>query len=72
MLVPKTLQAVVRYETYDPNRVIGADDSSLWTVGLNYFIKGDDLKLCVDYLFGDPAGPLADQQRLLTRLQLVF
>jgi phosphate-selective porin len=72
MLVPKTLQAVLRYETYDPNRAVGGDDGNLWTVGFNYLIKGDDLKLSVDYLLGDPAGPLARQQRLLTRMQLVF
>jgi phosphate-selective porin OprO/OprP len=71
-LVPKTLQAVLRYETYDPNRALSGDDTHLWTIGANYFIKGDDLKLSVNYLLGDPAGPLSDQGRLLGRFQVIF
>jgi hypothetical protein len=35
-------------------------------------LKGDDLKFGVNYLIGDPAGPVSDQQRLLTRVQLIF
>jgi phosphate-selective porin OprO and OprP len=72
MFVPKKLQGIVRYETYDPNRSVAANHSNLWTVGFNYFIKGDDLKLSVNYLIGDPAGPLSNQARLLTRMQVVF
>lgn len=71
-LVPKRLQAVLRYETYDPNRAVGADDTHVWTLGANYFIKGDDLKISVNYLLGDPAGPLSDQGRLLGRFQVIF
>ncbi len=71
-LVPKTLQAVLRYETYDPNRALNGDDTHLWTIGANYFIKGDDIKLSVNYLLGDPAGPLPDQGRLLGRFQVIF
>lgn len=72
MFVPKTLQGLVRYETYDPNGSLGDDHTDLWTVGFNYFIKGDDLKLTVNYLIGDPAGPLSGQTRLLSRFQIIF
>ncbi len=71
-LVPKTVQLLGRYEAYDPNRDAANDDADLWTVGVNYLIKGDDLKLGVNYLIGDPAGALKNQGRLLTRFQLVF
>lgn len=71
-VVPKTLQALVRYEVYDPNRGSGGDDSALWTAGLTWLLKGDDLKFSVNYLFGDPAGTLHDQGRLLTRMQIIF
>lgn len=72
MVVPKTLQASVRYEVFDPNRAIASDDTDLWTVGCNYFIKGDDLKLSINYVFGRPPAPLLEQRRLLTRLQVIF
>lgn len=71
-LVPKTVQALVRYESYDPNRAVAGDDSTLWTLGLTYLLKGDDLKFSVNYLLGDPAGTLSAQGRLLTRMQVIF
>ena len=72
MLVPKSLQAILRYETIDPNRTVANDDTHIWTLGANYFIKGDDLKLSINYLLGDPVGPLSDQGRLLGRMQVIF
>lgn len=72
MLVPKTLQGLVRYEIYDQNTATGGDQSSLWTVGFSYFIKGDDLKLTVNYLIGDPAGVPSNPARLISRFQVVF
>jgi phosphate-selective porin OprO/OprP len=71
-VLPKTLQAVLRFETYDSNVDAADTTSDTWTLGLNYYLKGDDLKFALNYLFGDPAGPLEDKGRLLGRLQLVF
>jgi phosphate-selective porin len=70
--VPKTLQAIGRYETYDPNNRLGANESDLWTLGLTWFVKGDDLKFALNYLLGEPAGTNTRPQRLLSRVQLVF
>ena len=52
--------------------VIGGNISSAWVLGANYFIKGDDLKLTLNYMLGDPAGPLNHEGRFLTRLQVIF
>jgi len=71
-VIPKTLQALIRYETYEANVKLGATTSTTWTIGANYLIKGDDLKLSLNYLLGDPAGPLNREGRFLSRLQLVF
>ena len=71
-VLPKTLQAVLRFETYDSNVDAADTTSDTWTLGLNYYLKGDDLKFALNYLFGDPAGPLEDKGRLLGRLQVVF
>lgn len=71
-LLPAKLQAVVRRESFDPNSRRGGDAIDSWLFGLNYLIKGDDLKLQVNYLRGDTPGTAADGGRLLTRLQVVF
>lgn len=71
-VVPQSLQAIARYEIFDPNTLSTSDESELWTFGLTWLIKGDDLKFAFNYLVGDPAGSTARQHRLLTRVQLLF
>ena len=71
-LVPKKFQLLTRFETYDPNTSVAGDDGEVWTVGCNYFVKGDDIKLSLNYLLGDPAGAEDDQGRLLARAQIIF
>ena len=44
-IVPKYLQAVVRFENFDPDKGLSGNTSDVWTFGMNYYIKGDDLKL---------------------------
>lgn len=63
---------LVKYETFDPNRDLAGNSSDVWTFGLNYFLKGDDLKLSLNYLLGDAAGARDDQGRVIARMQLVF
>lgn len=71
-LIPQKLQAAFRRENFDPNHGRRGDSSDNWLIGLSYYIKGDDLRVMVDYLFGHPAGLGGDQGRLLTRLQVVY
>ena len=71
-VVEKKLQALLRYETYDANTSFADQTSESWTIGLNYFLKGDDLKLMVNYILGDPAGPFDQRGRLLVRAQVIF
>jgi phosphate-selective porin OprO/OprP len=71
-VLPAKLQAVVRRESFDPNSRRGGDVIDSWLFGLNYFIKGDDLKLQVNYLHGDTPGAATDGGRLLTRVQVLF
>ena len=71
-VLPHLLQAVVRREAFDPNTSLGGDSTRSWTFGLNYFIKGDDLKVMADYLIGHGPGAAGDKGRFITRFQLVF
>jgi phosphate-selective porin OprO/OprP len=71
-VVPKTWQALVRYETYDANTATSGTTSSTWVFGANYFLKGDDIKFSFNYYLGDPAGPVERHGRFMSRLQVVF
>lgn len=71
-LVPAKLQGVIRYDAFDPNTDVGGNTYHTTLFGLNYLIKGDDLRLMVDYLDGHVPGATNDGGRLLTRLQIVF
>lgn len=71
-VVPRRLQAVLRREVFDPNLDVAGDSTGNWLAGLNYLIKGDDIKLMVNYLFGDAPGLPDDSGRLFARVQLVY
>lgn len=69
--VPKKWQALVRYEVLDTENGNGAADGRDIVLGLNYYIKGDDVKLMANYIIGDPVG--RDREgRLLLRAQVSF
>lgn len=72
MFIPKMLQAVMKYDTFDPNLALGFNSTSMWTFGTNWYLKGDDLKLQVDYLFTDIGGLVAKNRKLMMRLQTLF
>jgi phosphate-selective porin len=67
----RVVQAVGRYESYRPDVHIDANETSIWMGGLNYYARGDNAKLMVDYLWVDtPAS--SDHSKLLARVQVVF
>ena len=71
-LIPARLQAVVRHEEFDPNTSLGANTIRTFTFGLNYLLRGDDLKFKLNYLDGRVPGSLTDGARLLARVQVIF
>lgn len=71
-LVAARLQAVIREEAFDPDRALAGNAFRLTTVGLNYLLKGDDIKFMVDYLDGQMPGSAADGGRVVFRVQIVF
>ncbi len=71
-LVPAKLRAVIREEAFDPNTAIDGNTIRTTTFGLNYYLKGEDIKFMVDYLDGRVPGSSTDGGRLLTRVQVVF
>lgn len=72
-LVPKHLEALVKYEEYDSNKDAANQDDIRWaTVGLNYYIYGHDAKLMVNYVFKDERQNSFNNDTFLTQLQLRF
>lgn len=70
--VPGRLQLALRHEEFDPNTKVAGDQVKVWNLGLNWFIRGDDLKFQLNWLNGDGPGTASDGGRLLTRMQVVF
>ncbi|MBI5768501.1 MAG: carbohydrate porin [Verrucomicrobia bacterium] len=71
-LVPQKFQLAVRREHFDPNLSRRGDSTENWLVGLDYYFKGDDIRVIVDYLFGRAPGLPDNRGRLLTRFQIVY
>jgi len=77
-LIPKKLQAAVRWEDLNPGQK-GNDGIHSITGGLNYYIHGDDLKLMANYIhtwsdFRQANPQFGDDQfdEVIVRLQLMF
>jgi phosphate-selective porin OprO and OprP len=77
-LIPKKLQAAVRWEGLNPGQM-GNDGIHSITGGLNYYIHGDDLKLMINYIhtWSDfrEANPEFGQDQfdeVIGRVQLMF
>lgn len=45
------LQAVARYDKFDPNKNKANDMRTEYTAGLNYYVKGQALKLMLNYVY---------------------
>jgi phosphate-selective porin OprO/OprP len=77
-ILPKKLQAVVKWEQLDPDQVANDNIRSI-TGGLNYYIHGDSIKLMVNYVhtwsdFREAHPQFGDDQfdEVIARLQVMF
>ena len=77
-IIPKKLQAAAKWESFNPGQVNDDDISSI-TVGLNYYVHGDSIKLMADYIhtwsdFRQANPQFGDDQfdEVILRLQLMF
>jgi phosphate-selective porin len=68
--IPERLQVVGRYETYDGDTAVRRKTET-WTLGGNGFVRGDHLKVQVDWLHTKiPSGERQD--KVLARIQAMF
>jgi len=78
-LIPKKLQAAVKWEELDPDQVASGDGIRSITGGLNYYIHGDSIKLMVNYIhtwsdFREAHPAFGDDQfdEVIGRVQVLF
>ncbi len=62
---------MVKTETFDPRSEASGDTTTTETAGINWFFKGHDLKLMVNYLRVQ-ANREPDQDKVLARFQVIF
>jgi phosphate-selective porin OprO/OprP len=70
-IVPKKFQILAKQETFDPNDSVRNDQTDATTLGLNYYIRGNDLKVMLDYL-RVKVGQQDSQDKFIARLQVGF
>lgn len=77
-ILPKKLQVMTKWETFDPGQRENDDLQSI-TGGLNYYIKGDDLKVMADYVHTwsdyrhhNPQFGADEFDEVFVRMQVVF
>ncbi len=77
-ILPKKLQLVTKWESFDPGQFSDDDIHSI-TAGVNYYLKGDDIKLLANYIHtwsefrdSNPALGRSDFDEVIVRLQVMF
>lgn len=71
-VLTKVLQAALKYDEFDPNDKKVGDAVGTYTFGVNYFLKGDDIKLQCNYLISDMPAPTKTQRQIQLRTQIIF
>ena len=77
-VIPDKLQLVAKWESFDPDQRANDDIESL-TAGVNYYIRGDEIKLLANYIHTwsdyrakNPQFGRAEFDQVTVRLQVMF
>lgn len=65
------LQLIARYDQFDPNRDCAHDLRREYTAGVNWFIKGQSLRVILNYIFCDNQN-MDDSHRIILGTQFVL
>ncbi len=69
-LSPK-VELVVRYDEFDQDKKVANNNRREYTTGLNYYVKGQAMKLILNYIYSQIQNQL-DSHRLLLGTQLIL
>lgn len=65
------VQGLIRYDQFNPNKHIAHDIRKEYTAGINYFIKGQALKVMINYVFCQNQA-LKNSHRIVLGTQIVL
>lgn len=65
------IQLIGRYDVFDPNRDISDNNRREYTAGINYFIKGQALRLILNYVFCQNER-MPDSHRIIMATQILL
>ena len=69
--ITKKLEAILRYDEFDPDKRISHNNQREYTAGINYYVKGQALKLILNYVFcQNDAKP--DSHRIIIGTQIAI
>ena len=69
--ITKKLEAIIRYDDFNPDKNIRDNNTREYTAGINYYIKGQALRLILNYIFcQNQAGQ--DSHRILIGTQIAL
>lgn len=69
--ITKKLEILARYDEFDPDKTINANNQREYTAGINYYIKGQAMKLILNYIYcQNEAKP--DSHRILVGTQIAL
>lgn len=71
-LIASKLQLAERLETFDPSDLTTHDATRSLVSGVNWYLKGHDLKLQFDWMRSNVPGVSKTQQKVIARLQTAF
>ena len=65
------VQLIGRFDTFDPNKDISNNDIQEYTLGLNYYVFGTNMKFSVNYVYRN-SEKSADSNRFFVQTQFVL
>jgi phosphate-selective porin len=65
-------QGLVRYDSFESNTALANATTDEWTFGVSYLLRGNDLKLSLNYISSQQPAPLPRGDLFLTRVQVIF
>ena len=69
--ITKKLEAILRYDEFDPDKTIGNNNQREYTAGFNYYVKGQALKLILNYVYCQNPNK-ADSHRIILGTQIAI
>lgn len=69
--ITKKLEAIVRYDEFDPDKTISHNNQREYTAGINYYVKGQALKLILNYVYCQNQSK-PDSHRIILGTQIII